>query len=406
MNLIVIGAGASGLMAAITAAGNGSRVIILEHKDKAGKKILATGNGKCNYTNKKMTDDCYRGNKDLIQHGLSVFNSNDAVNFFTRLGVISKEKNGYMYPNSGQATTILNSLIDEALRLGVRIVTECEISSINHKKGEFIIKSNRGSYKAQKIIVAVGLLASPKLGSDGSFLLFLKGFGHRFNPIVPALCGFNCDGFSFKKVSGVRTDASVTAIVNNKELCSDTGELQLTDYGLSGIPVFQISRFLSMGLYEKADVKVKIDLMPEYSNEKLHNMLTELVEKSNGFKSWIQMLSGLLNSKLSTALLEQTKINPTAIINIDKNDIKKVDLLSTTIKSLIVNVKSYRDYEFAQVCAGGINSEEIDIKTLESKLVPGMFFAGEILDVDGICGGYNLQWAWTSGYIAGLNAGK
>ena len=161
-----------------------------------------------------------------------------------------------------------------------------------------------------------------------------------------------------------------------------------------------------MGLYEKADVKVKIDFMPEYSNEKLHNMLTELVEKSNGFKSWIQMLSGLLNSKLSTALLEQTKINPTAIINIDKNDIKKVDLLSTTIKSLIVNVKSYRDYEFAQVCAGGINSEEIDIKTLESKLVPGMYFAGEILDVDGICGGYNLQWAWTSGYIAGLNAGK
>lgn len=406
MDLIVIGAGASGLMAAITAAQNGSRVTVLEHKDKAGKKILATGNGRCNFTNQNMTSDYFYGNKNLVEYGLSVFNAKDSIDFFNKLGVVCKNKNGYYYPNSNQANTILTALLDEVSRLGITLVTECNILSINNRNNTFKLHTNKGNFKADRLIVSVGLLAAPKLGSDGSLFSLLKSFGHHFNPIVPALCGFKCKNLSFKRVSGVRADAKVTALINDKVLAEDIGELQLTDYGISGIPVFQISRNLSKGLYNKDKVQVVIDFMPEYELESLANLITSIVAEYSRSKSWESLLSGLLNSKLSNELLVKAGINPTDIVYSGKKVGAQIHALCSLIKSLAVDVIEYRDFEFAQVCAGGIKSEEINTKTLESLIVPGLYFAGEILDVDGICGGYNLQWAWTSGYIAGLNASK
>lgn len=403
MELIVIGAGASGLMAAITAAKNGCTVTILEHKDRAGKKILATGNGRCNFTNRNMSINHYNGSKELIEHGLSVFDENSSIDFFNKLGVISKDKNGYMYPNSNQATTILNALLDEVARLKINLITECEIQNIQRlqKTNNFKVITTNGKFVCNKIIISTGLLASPKLGSDGKIFKIIKNLGHHFTPIVPALCGFKCKNFPFKKVAGVRTDAKVYAMIDNTQTADDLGELQLTDYGISGIPVFQISRHLSMGLYEKKDVKVRIDFMPEYQINILYNLILDLANNFNNSKTWENLLSGLLNSKLSIALLEEAGINPKEVVHIDKKNIQKLDRLCEKIKSLEVIVCAYRDYEFAQVCAGGIKSSEINLKTLESNFISGLYFAGELLDVDGICGGYNLQWAWTSGYIAG-----
>ena len=396
-DVIVIGAGASGMMAAIVAAGKGARVLVLEHKDKVGKKILATGNGKCNYTNKDMSDNYFRGDKELIISILSQFGEQDTIDFFEELGVLPKEKNGYMYPYSEQASSIVFALENAMLKLGVKVVLSVDISDIK-KKSKFSVITNLGKFESEKLVISTGLLANPKLGSDGSIFDMLKKFGHRFNPIVPALCGFYCKGMDFKICSGVRAEGRVLAKIDGKFVASDVGEIQFTDYGLSGIPVFQISRYLSLALHNNQNCQIEFDLFNNISYEDLLLLFNKRI-KILGKVTALDFFNGFINLKLAKAILNQCGVNYNA----------KMDKLNdNTIKSLVnalchnsVIVEKSRGFEFAQVCAGGIKTEEINTTTLESKIVDGLFFTGEILDVDAICGGYNLQWAWASGFVAG-----
>ena len=291
----------------------------------------------------------------------------------------------------------MNAFLEEIERVGIMISYDTQVLDIVSSKETVNINTNKGSFCAQKLIIATGLLAAPKLGSDGSLFEIIKSFGHRFVPILPALCGFYCKGMQFKKVSGVRAAGTVTAIVDGKNVAKDTGEIQFTDYGLSGIPVFQISRFLSKGLYEKSEVKISINLLPTWEKEQvLEELKHRKVLKSAQAVS--MLLNGLINQKLSDAILEKANI---------KNDVfvsslseANIGLIAELLQNITVSVTKYRDYEFAQVCTGGIPVGDINIKTLESKLVPNIYFAGEILDVDGICGGYNLHFAWATGYLA------
>lgn len=401
LDVIVIGAGASGMMAAITAARRGKSVAILERMNKPGKKILATGNGKCNFTNNNMDTSCFHGNIHLIQSVLDRFSKEDALSFFHEIGIWPKEKNGYYYPNSGQAASVAEALKHELDRLQVPVYLEQEVLDLFPDKYGFWIKTVQTSYTCRNVIIASGLLAAPKLGSDGSMFSLIKELGHRFVPVLPALCGFYAKGMQFSKVAGVRCDANLTLKIDGNTAATEQGELQLADYGISGIPVFQISSPAVRALYEKKSVTVVIDFLPDISLETLNTEFAMRIGKCETDENADRLLRGLLNQKLIPVLLKHAGIRSDEPL---KNiSLEKLERLSAGIHDYPVTLEKVRDFEFAQVCTGGIRTEEINEKTLESRLLSGLYFAGEILDVDGICGGYNLQWAWSSGYVAGCS---
>lgn len=401
LDVIVIGAGASGMMAAITAARRGKSVAILERMNKPGKKILATGNGKCNFTNNNMDTSCFHGNIQLIQSVLSRFSKEEALSFFHEIGIWPKEKNGYYYPNSGQAASVAEALKHELDRLQVPVYLEQEVLDLFPDKYGFQIKTVQTSYTCRNVIIASGLLAAPKLGSDGSMFSLIKELGHRFVPVLPALCGFYAKGMHFSKVAGVRCDANLTLKIDGNTAATEQGELQLADYGISGIPVFQISSPAVRALYEKKSVTVVIDFLPDISLETLNTEFAMRIGKCETDENADRLLRGLLNQKLIPVFLKYAGIRSDEPL---KNiSLEKLERLSAGIHDYPVTLEKVRDFEFAQVCTGGIRTEEINEKTLESRLLSGLYFAGEILDVDGICGGYNLQWAWSSGYVAGCS---
>lgn len=397
-DLLIIGAGAAGMMAAITAARANKKVCILEKLDKAGKKLLATGNGKCNFTNDDMRTDCFGGDSAFVSQVLEQFSVQDCLDFFCSIGIYPKNKNGYYYPNSEQASSVVTAFVEELERQKVHISYETLIQDIVSMQNEVVVDTNKGRFSGKKLIIATGLLAAPKLGSDGSLFDIVKGLGHRFSPILPALCGYYCKGINFKKVAGVRATGKVTAYVAGKKMSEDIGEIQFTDYGLSGIPVFQISRFLSKGLYNKQETKIAINLFPELDKAQL---LEELNHRKCIKKEQIaySLLNGMINQKLIDIILEKSGVDREIIIASLTED--TLSRIADALQNISVSVNKYRDYEFAQVCTGGIPVSDINWSTLESKLASNVHFAGEILDVDGVCGGYNLHFAWATGYIAG-----
>lgn len=396
-DVLIIGGGAAGMMTAIIAARKEQKICIIEKLDKLGKKLLATGNGKCNFTNDHMIADCFHAESNFIENVLNTFSVNDCLDFFRSIGIYPKNKNGYYYPNSEQASSVVNALLLELQKLGVNIAYETIVNDISPQKDGVEVNTNKGCYIGKNVIIATGLLASPKLGSDGSLFDIIKSLGHRFSPILPALCGFYCKGLNFKKISGVRAQGTVTAVINGKKIASDTGEIQFTDYGLSGIPVFQISHYLSKALYQKEKVEIQMNLLPDFDNIQL---LDELHYRKSLFSEQAtqHLLNGLLNQKLSQMILEKVHLEDDILISSLSE--QKLESIAHCIQNISVKVTNYRDYEFAQVCTGGIPLSDVNTNTFESKLVEHIYFAGEILDVDGICGGYNLHFAWASGYMA------
>ncbi len=400
-DVIIIGAGASGLMAAAAAASKGARVALLEHKDDIGKKILATGNGRCNFTNTDMSVNKFHGSKALIKNGLSQFDYADTIRFFKELGIPAYDNAGYIYPNSRQAASVVAAFRMELMRLHVDVKTGINITDIKpaDDRTGYCIQTDKGSFKSKRLIIACGLTASPKLGSDGSLFRQIEALGHHIQKPLPALCGFSCDGLNFKKITGVRCDATVASVIDGQMTEQNTGELQLADYGISGIPVFQISSLMSRALDKGQKVEVIIDFLPAFSDDELNGYIKDRSITTTDNRSLNEMLNGLLNNKLLLELIHKSGVSPDKKGRLLTDDDCKS--LTRSIKHTAVSVKKPRGAEFAQVCTGGIYTKEIDVRTLESKIHPGLYFCGELLDVDGICGGYNLQWAWTSGYIAG-----
>lgn len=402
-DFVVIGAGASGMMAAITAARENKKVCIIEKLDKVGKKLLATGNGKCNFTNAHLSADCYNGDKAFVEHVLTQFSVEDCLDFFHSIGVYPKNKNGYYYPNSEQAASVVNALTYELNRLGIKIYYETKVMDVVSNKDAVCVYTSKGTFIGKSLLIATGLLAAPKLGSDGSLFDIIKGLGHHFAPILPALCGFYCKGIKFKNVSGVRAQGTVKAYVDGVLLAEDTGEVQFTDYGLSGIPVFQISHYLSKGLYEKKNVEIKLNLLPDFDKNQLINEIN--YRRSIGATMPVTaILNGLVNQKLAEMILAKAGVDSSIYASsISADEIVRV---AGYLQELTVRVTNYRDFEFAQVCTGGIPVTDVDTITLESKFAKNIYFTGEILDVDGICGGYNLHFAWATGYIVGKAASR
>lgn len=400
-NVIIVGGGASGLVAGIFAARGGHKVTILEHKDKIGKKILATGNGKCNYTNLVQLPECYRSNDSAFpMKVLSVFGFHETIDFFSQLGIYPKERDGYVYPNSEQAASVAQVLDMELKRLKVTICLEVHVEHIYKNKNTFKITTNKGDFTADKVILAAGGCASPSHGSDGSGYLLAKELGHKIITPLPALVQLRSKEKYFKTLAGVRTEAYIKLFVNDKFTAEEKGELLLANYGVSGIPIFQLSRFAAIALSERKMVDLKIDFLPSLNWKETFDLINKRL-KSYPKKTAEESLVGLFNNKLAFAMLKEAGIEPALYCEkITKNNVTN---LINQIKEWKIPISGTNPFEQAQVSAGGVDTSEITPSTMESKLVKGLYLTGEVVDVDGTCGGYNLQWAWTTGAVAGMN---
>lgn len=404
-DVVVTGGGAAGLMAAISAARAGAKVVILEHKEKTGKKILSTGNGKCNYTNANQDIACYRGeNPDFVIPVFKQFGFWETVAFFEEIGIMPKVKKGYYYPASEQASAVLEVLRLEANYLRIKEVCECKIESVIRIDGRFVLTTSAGGFVGESVIFATGLLAAPKSGSDGSAFQHIEKFGHHFIDIVPALVPLKGKQAFLKQLAGIRAEIQAVLYIENIAIASEHGELQLTDYGVSGIPIFQLSRFASRALHEGKKVHVLLDFLPDTGLEETVAIFENRLHKSEQKKTICECFVGLFNKKLAEVFIKEAGISLGD--SPKKVSCEQIQRLAELAKGLRVDVTGSKSFEQAQVCAGGVDTKEVCPETMESKLVPGLYFAGEVLDIDGACGGYNLQWAWSSGYVAGTHAAQ
>ena len=401
----IIGGGASGLMAAISAARAGAQVTLIEHMDRVGKKILSTGNGRCNLTNYRMEPECYRcSQKDFPMKVIQGFGVEETLEFFKYLGIVPKDRNGYVYPNSDQAASVLDVLRWETERLGIRVLLSCQVSVIKPQRdGGFLIRSSQGTLHTDTLILAAGSKAAPSTGSDGSGYELAKALGHKVIKPLPALVQLRCQGTLYKQLAGIRTEARIRLLADGICMAEDKGELQLTDYGLSGIPVFQISGRVSRLLYQGKEPYLKLDVMPDHTKEQVMEELLRRVKTYGVGRSLGDVLDGMLPDKLAKALLQALHKSPGDGAEILQEDRWRNDL-ADQIKGKKLHIRKVSDFDKAQVTTGGVALSELQADTLELIKYPGIYVTGELADVDGICGGYNLQWAWSSGHLAGQSA--
>lgn len=400
--IVIIGAGASGLMTAITAKNNSNEVILLERNTEVGKKILATGNGRCNYWNSDQSLTNYHStNKELLPKIITESNCQEVQNIFTKLGIISKIKSGYYYPSSNQATSIRNALLTECLEKGVIIKTNTYVTNIEKKDNLFIIETSTENFKADILVIATGAKASPKTGSDGNGYFLAKKFNHTIINPLPALVQLKTTGDFLKTWSGVRTDVKVFSREDNNIIGMEEGEIQLTDYGVSGICIFNLSSNIARGLSQNKKEELIINFLPFIEGSAKEWL--EAREKYITKTTISNQLESILNYKLVQVILNKSKINKTAYYE-DLTETEKTTLLKN-LTNFTIPITGTNSFGNAQVTSGGIPLTEISLETMESKFIKNLYFAGEILDVDGKCGGYNLGFAWLTGLIIGRSIG-
>lgn len=398
MKICVIGAGASGLLAAISAKEHGADVFILERNTKIGRKILATGNGRCNFTNVDATHNHYN-HPDFVKPIFEQFGPDKTIKFFEQLGIEPKiEDEGKTYPLSEQASSIVDVLAYELDRLPIKIFYESFVESVSYKNKKFYIKTSDQTFVSDRVIVATGGKALPKSGSDGHGYQIAKDFGHKITSIYPSLVKLKLDSPYLKQMDGVKVKASAELIHKGVSIHYEYGDVLFTKYGISGPTILQISRKANELLYEKEEIYIKVSLINNLEFKDLIERFKNLKDKP------IEMaLIGLIHKKLIHPLLKEAGIHKfhELVQHIERKNLMKLIHLLLDWRFLIVGSK---DYDDAQVTAGGIDINDVDPMTLESKIQEGLYFTGEVLDIDALCGGYNLQWAWSSGYIAGKYA--
>ena len=403
--IIVVGGGAAGMMAAIVAANNGGEVILLERNDRVGKKLLATGNGRCNYTNINLNIDNYHGeNHKFAEYALNTFDVEQTLEYFEKLGITPAiEDNGKAYPLSFQSSSMLDILRYEIEEKNIELVTEAYVVDI--KKGEkFVLKLKDGKiFEADAVILATGGMAMPVSGSDGNGYSLAKSFGHKLIPIHPGIVQLNLEGNFFKQIDGVKVVGIAGLYSKNKLVLQDSGDILFTKYGISGPPILQVSRTALEYLKDGKDIELRISIIHTKTGEELKTYLYERFE-NNSKKTIQESLVGLINKRLIIPILRELNIDKDKTVNSLSED--EVDKISQILTNWSFKITGSQSWGQAQVTAGGISTNEINNNTMESKLVKGLYLIGELIDIDGDCGGYNLQWAWSSAYVAGKDATK
>lgn len=404
-DILIIGGGASGIAAAITSKDFGADVAIIESNDRIGKKLLSTGNGRCNITNENITIHNYHGeNSQFPQYILDNFSNNDTKNFFSALGLpLVTLEDGKMYPQSLQSSSVIDILKLSLEEKNIPVYYNLKVVNIDTNKNGFkITTSSNECFYCRKLIICTGGKSAPATGSDGLMYNIVKRIGHSIVAPIPALVQLKLDYPRLKALSGVKFNGDAEIYANGISQKKYSGEILFTDYGISGPPILQLSCNAAKCLEMNKKVILKVNLLPEIPNVK------EYLENHWGafaYRECAASLIGIINKKIIPVLLKEAGIT---------NIHKLCDELTWKEKTNIINlatswefsVSGTNSFANAQVTAGGIKTNEVDSHTLESKIVPGLYFAGEVLDVDGDCGGFNLQWAWSSGVTAGKSCIK
>jgi predicted Rossmann fold flavoprotein len=387
----IIGAGASGLLAASYLSRKKIPVTIFEKNSKIGRKLLATGNGKCNITNSSISIDNYHSSSSLqeFQYCLKDFDFTKCEHFFSSLGIpfTYNEKNR-AYPLSLSAQSVTNAFGFELEQNGATIHLEHTVDSITYDHDSKLFCINKKEY-FKYVIVATGSGAMKRLGSSFSGYTFAKHFGHDIIEPFPSLVQLECSNSNLEMIKGLK----VTAKVNNK-----VGDILFTKYGLSGSAILDISRDIASQLQFEKKVNITLDLLPQYSKEKLFQILKKRQEQLSK-RDIFFWLDGLLHKKLSHYIMLHQKLD-SKISYADQLSVKQLRSIAFSLKALSFSVTDTHGFEHCEVCAGGVNITEINPKTMESQKQTNLYFTGEVLDIDGDCGGYNLHFAWASGYIA------
>ena len=397
-NLGIIGAGASGLAAAIQAnrLHSGMKIALFEHLPRAGKKILATGNGRCNLTNLNALSHDYR-NKEFAFAALNKYSPEKVIEFFSSLGLMTlSDTEGRVYPRSNAAASVLDALRFGADTQNTDLITETEISRIEKQSECFVINKE---YKCRKIILAGGGKSSPSQGSDGSVLKLAKALGHKLTPPVPALVPLNSEPDKVKPLKGLRASGVELTLEGECSEYKSSGEILFTDTGVSGIAAMELASSAERELRNAFDPVLHIDFLPEIDN--LSGVLEDIINAKEG-QPLENLLTGILPKQIGLEILKCAEMfEGNAIIFSDKFSDNMIELLASEIHDFALRITGTRGFANAQVTSGGVNINEINPLTMQSKLIPGLYFSGEIIDVDGGCGGFNLQWAFASGLLAG-----
>ncbi|HSR73218.1 MAG TPA: NAD(P)/FAD-dependent oxidoreductase [Sulfurovum sp.] len=401
VDLIVVGAGAAGLIASITAARSGKKVLLLEQNSKIGKKILVSGNGKCNIDNKYIASNRFHGESpQFIESVLESYDFPVVEKFFTSIGLeLIEGKEGKMFPMSLQASSVVELLEYEAKRTGVEILCDCAVTSITKEKNIFTLETPLGTKQCEKLLLASGSVAAPQLGGSNSGYAFATRMGHSLIPRHPSLVQLCSEERWVKACAGVKAAGLAKLYANGEYITEKKGDILFTNYGISGLAILDLSREVSTRLANYDFCELSLDLMPKLSKEKLTNLLLNRLDtvSEKPIEIWLQ---GILNKKLIPVILTQSKCKSATEKELNRKEIGKVVY---AIKNLKLSINDTKGFKGAEVATGGVNTAEVNPQTMESRLVPGLYFAGEILDVDGDRGGFNFHFAWVSGMKVGTN---
>lgn len=397
-NTVIIGGGASGLAAAILLARKigGENVLIIESLDRVGKKLITTGNGRCNITNRYINENAYHGeNAQFCYYALNKYGFNFTKEFFESLGILLTEgENGKMYPLSLQASSVVDALRFALAELGVTVICNERVTKVIKNK-EYCLYTDNILYKCDNVIFACGgLAAGIKYGCDSCGYKMLENLGLKRIKATPSIVQVKTDITPIKALKGIKVNALVTLFEEKNKVRSELGEILFTDYGISGPPVLQISRQINRN--EKENF-IKINLMPDFNYCELLDFLKARKELLSG-RIAEQFFNGIFPKMLGHTILKICQIPMNHIVG-DLND-KQCSLLADTIGAFTLKVTGTKGFDMAQVTAGGIDTGEFSERTMESNKYKGLYAIGEVLDIDGDCGGFNLQWAWSSAAVS------
>ncbi|MFA6188693.1 MAG: NAD(P)/FAD-dependent oxidoreductase [Sulfuricurvum sp.] len=398
--IAIIGGGAAGLMAAITAARGGGDVTLYEHNASVGKKILASGNGRCNIINTTAAADDYFGTDPYFTtYALAQLPFSDFINFCHSIGLLLDIKDdGRCYPLSNEAKAVLYALSSAAKDAGVKILTDKKVTMLSKDYESFIIHMDNEKKSYDKVLIATGSEAAPQLGASDDGYRFASAFGHKILPTYPSLVQLHLNSKIHHKMAGVKTFAEVTLYINNKEVEKVQGDILFASYGISGLAILDISQKASLSLLNSHSVTISLNLLPRFSQQELSEIIHKLFISVPNY-SLETVLGGLIPSKTVPYICEGAVIDSGK--KLSKLSPKEISKLICLIQDWTFEVNGTHGFKHAEVSGGGVATADVNSKTMESNLINGLYFAGEVLDIVGRRGGYNFNFAWASGIIAG-----
>lgn len=396
-DVLIIGGGAAGMMAALTAAERGCSVLLLERQSRVGRKLLATGNGRCNLTNYNLSPARYHGeDSGFCAHALRTFDVGTTLQYFSSLGLLTvSEDSGRVYPMSNMAGSVLDVLRYGLERPGIQVCTGQAVTAIKHAAESFTVRTETEVFAARKVILAAGGAAGSKVGGVMDGYRLAKMLGHHRTVLYPSLVQLKTDPTYPRALKGVKAECGIAILRGGERVAENRGEVLFTEYGVSGPAIFDISRAVSAG---GEGLVCALDFFPDWETREVLDWL-RLRREAMGAHEASTLLVGACHTRLGQMLCKAAGFTSQSAAALTDDDLRRIAAQATAFTLPITGTCGF---DQAQVTAGGLRTDEFDPATLQSRLVPGFYACGEVLDVDGDCGGFNLQWAWSSGHLAGL----